>query len=340
MADRPLLPAAALRMQSRSLNLDELFPDLAGDSAAPADTSARPPIPPIRASLSADIDTLLLGGALWRHMHGEFRLQDGGCVIDTLYGSVYGGRVHLAGSIDSVAMDLAPYNIRIRADSLEIGDLLGRFGGAGRHLRGRSNLSAQLNGRGAGTQAVLQQLVLDGTVHLFDARLEKLDAALKIQQLLGLKLQDPIPIKSVLNRFQFQGGRARIDDFKFSTPQGTWVMGGTSGLDGTLDYALSGRLPPEVASHLSLPDSWLAALPAEWQGKVDPLDLLKDDQGAIDFFLKIGGTLRSPDVAVDWEKLTPLFKQRFEARLKQKLTDEAQKQLKEGLKGLFDKLKR
>jgi uncharacterized protein involved in outer membrane biogenesis len=339
MANQPLQPDASLGLTSNRLNLDELFPQLAGDSAAPADTSARPPLPPGRARLTAEVDTLVLGGALWRRVHGEFTLVDQNCVIDTLYGSVFGGRVHLAGRLDSVGQPQVPYAFNVQADSLELGEMLARFGSAGRHLRGRSRMEARLSGRGAAAEDLVSGLLVDGSVQLFDARLEHLDVALKIQELLGLKLQDPIPLKSVTNRFRFEGGRTRVDDFHFNTPQGAWTLGGSAGIDGSLDYALSGRMPPDLASRVVLPESWTAALPAEWRGRVDPLELLKDDSGAIDLFFTIRGTFRSPDVGVDWDKLQPLFKQRFESRVKQKLTEGAQKELKEGLKGLLDKLK-
>jgi hypothetical protein len=95
-----------------------------------------------------------------------------------------------------------------------------------------------------------------------------------------------------------------------------------------------------VAANIALPDSWFAALPADWRGRVDPSDLLKADDGSVELFFKVGGTLRSPDVAVDWDKLQPLIKARFEAQLKESVTDQVEKELKEGLQGLFDKLKR
>jgi hypothetical protein len=224
-------------------------------------------------------------------------------------------------------------------DSVEIGELLGRFGGLGRHLRGRSNLAAHVLGRGATPEQIAQQLVIDGSVNLFDNRLENLDLANKVQELLGLTLQNPLPVKSVSNRFRFENGRTRIDDFHFNTPQGAWTLGGSAGLDGSLDYALTGKLPPTLAARVKLPESWTQALPAQWRGRVNPLDLLKDDEGAIDLYFKVGGMFRKPEVAVDWDRLLPLFKQRFESRVKEKLTEDLQKELKEGLKGLFDKHK-
>ncbi len=340
MKQKTLSPRAAFRVHSRRLDLDALFPHLAGDSAAPADTSSRPPLPPGRAHLLVDADTLWLGGAVWRRVHAEFTLEGERCEIDTLHGLVYGGRLGLAGHIDSLSLPKPSYELHLEADSLEVGDLLGRFGAAGRHLRGRSQLSAHINGSGQTASDVIAALTVDGTVKLFDARLQELNVAGKIQELLGLKLQDPLPLKSVVNSFRVEHGRTRVDDFKFSTPQGAWILGGSAGLDGSLDYALAGRMPPELAAKVSLPDSWTQALPAEWRGRVDPLDLLKGDDGAIDLFFKIGGTFRQPDVAVDWDRLQPLFKQRFESRMKEELSDEAEKKLKEGLKGLFDKLKR
>lgn len=336
MAQQPLQPQATFHILSRGLDLDALFPQMAGDSAAPADTSSRPPLPSGRARLVIDADTMWLGGARWHYVHGEFTVEGDRCTIDTLYGRVYGGRFELDGLIDSLTGPVPSYEFQFVADSIEVGDLLGRFGSAGKFVRGESHLAANVAGSGQSPSEIVSALQANGTVKLYDAQLQHLNVAGTIQDLLGLKLQDPLPLKSVTNKFRFTDGRAQTDDFKFTTSQATWTLGGSAGLDGSLSYSLGARMSPEQAANVKLPDSWSKALPAEFLGKLEPADLLKDDSGAIDLFFKIGGPFTHPEVAVDWDKLQPMWKSRFESRLKQKLTSDAEKKLKEGLKGLLD----
>jgi AsmA protein len=336
--DRPE-PEARLEVRSSHVDLDALFPHLAGDSAAPADTGSRPPLPLGNTMLDVSADTMILGGATWTDMTGRLIWHQGSLSIDTLYGGVYGGTARLKGRIDSALSADAPYLFNVRIDSLALGQLLTRFGRVGNHLQGRGSLKAQIAGRGATPEEILQRLAIDGTAHLFDAQLVNLGAAARAQELLGLVPRDPVPLKSRWNSFRVQEGRTRLDDFQFKALDGAWVLAGSAGLDGTLDYALDGTLPPDVSSRLSLPDAWFSALPEAWRSQFDPVDLLKNDAGEAEFYLHIGGTLTRPNVSIDWARLQPVLTERFERRVKDRLTDEVESELKKGLQDLFNKLK-
>jgi hypothetical protein len=338
--DVTLEPAVSLTVRSRHLDLDGLFPQLAGDSAAPADTGSRPPLPLGNTVLNITADTMILGGATWTGMTGQFTWHQGTLLVDTLYGGVYGGRASLTGRIDSALSSDAPYMFDVRIDSLAVEQLLRRFGAAGKHLRGSGSFKAQVSGRGATPEEILERLAVDGTAWLFDARLVNLGAAAKAQELLGLPARDPVPLKSRWNSFRVEDGRTRMDDFQFKTSDGNWVLAGSAGLDGTLDYALDGTLTAEISKRLSLPDAWFAALPEAWRAQFDPVDLLKNDSGESEFFLRVGGTLNQPSVAIDWARLQPVLTARFDKRVKDRLSNEVESELKEGLQNLFDKLKR
>jgi len=321
------------------VDLDALFPQLAGDSAAPADTGSRPPLPLGNTVLEFAADTIILGGATWSDMTGRLTWDQGTLIIDTLYGGVYGGRTSLKGRIDSALNSDAPYAFHVRLDSLAIGELLTRFGRAGNHLQGRASLTAQIAGRGATPDEILRRLAISGTAHLFDAQLVNLGAAARAQELFGLSPRDPVPLKSRWNNFRVEEGRTRMDDFQFSALDGEWTLSGSVGLDGTLDYALDGTLPADISSRLKLPDEWFSALPEAWRSQFDPVDLLKNDAGEAEFFLLFGGTLTQPKVSIDWSRLQPVLTERFEKRVKDRLTDEFETEVKKGLQDLFNKLK-
>jgi hypothetical protein len=331
---------ARLDLKSPRLNLDALFPQLAGDSAAPTDTSSRPPLPLGHTVLNLRADTVIVGGATWTGMTAKLTWQGGTLTVDTLHGRVYGGRANLSGRVDSALNADAPYAFSVQIDSLDVGELLSRFGGAGKHLKGRGSLVADITGRGATPEEMLQRLAVDGTASLFDAELVNLGAAVRVQELLGQSPRDPLPLKSRWNSFRVEEGRTRMDDFKFNTLDGSWVLAGSAGLDGTLDYALDGTLSAAVSSTLSLPDTWFSALPETWRSQIDPVDLLKNDAGEAEFFLHVGGTLTQPSVSIDWSRLQPVLTKRFEKRVKDRLTEEAKTELKKGLQDLFNKLKR
>jgi hypothetical protein len=69
-------------------------------------------------------------------------------------------------------------------------------------------------------------------------------------------------------------------------PSGEWRLAGAIGFDGSLDYAVSTTLPPEVVASLGA-NSALAA------------GALADDQGRVLIDLRVSGTAKSPRVAWD-----------------------------------------
>jgi hypothetical protein len=117
-------------------------------------------------------------------------------------------------------------------------------------------------------------------------------------------------------------------------------MTGSSGLDGTLDYNLDGLLSAATSAQVRLPQSARNLFPAAWRDQIDPVELMKNDDGQLELYVHVGGTLQKPTVELDWRRLEPVIKRRLEKRVTDELKKQLDDELKKGLEGLFDRLKR
>ena len=329
---------AELDLRSSLLDLDALFPDLAGDSAAPSDTSTPPFVPATCAHVTLSADTLVAGGAMWRSVQGEAQISPDSLFIDRMQGRVYGGHAAISGAMELA--DPGGYRFHVRVDSVALGDALARFGRAARHLEGKGSLDAHITGYGFTWEQLLSGLVVDGGAILYDAQLVHLPAARAIHQLLGLEVADSMPLASRWSSFRVDRGRLTMDDFRFTTPDAQWIMAGSSGLDGTLDYNLDGLLSAATSAQVRLPQSARNVFPAAWRDQIDPVELMKNDDGQLELYVHVGGTLQKPTVELDWRRLEPVIKRRLEKRVTDELTKQLDDEIKKGLEGLFDRLKR
>jgi len=329
---------AELDLRSSFLDLDALFPDLAGDSAAPSDTSTPPFVPATYAHVSLSADTLVAGGATWRNVQGEAQINQDSLHIERMQGRVYGGRAAISGAMELA--DPGGYRFDVRVDSVALGDALARFGRAARYLEGRGSLEASIAGHGFTWEQLLSELVVDGGAILFDAQLVNLPAARATHQLLGLEIADPLPLASRWSSFRVDRGRLAMDDFQLTTPDAQWILAGSAGLDGTLDYNLDGLLSRAKSAQVRLPESARNLFPAAWRDRIDPVELMKNDDGELELYIHVGGTLQKPAVELDWRRMEPVIKQRLEKRVTDELKKQLDDELKKGLEGLFDRLKR
>jgi hypothetical protein len=142
----------------------------------------------------------------------------------------------------------------------------------------------------------------------------------KVNQSLASQLKLPdletIQFKDWGNDFTVQKGRLTLKDLTITASTGQYVVNGSQGLDGSLDYHLALYLPPGTAPKLNIPG---------FAGEA--VNLFKDQSGRLKLDFNIGGTTDNPKVQLD----TDPARKRAEELAKQKL-DEEKKKLGEQLK--------
>ena len=122
-----------------------------------------------------------------------------------------------------------------------------------------------------------------------------------------------------------------MKDLKISALDADYVVNGSQGLDGSLDYAMSLILPEKTVSKASVPG---------FAG--DAVNLFRNESGRVKLDFKVGGTTDNPAVALDTQpalrKAGELAKQKATEATK-KVGEQAKKKAGDLLKDIFKKKK-
>ena len=178
------------------------------------------------------------------------------------------------------------FAVKTQVDSLAADDILSAWTPVKGLIHGSLGSTLDLSGAGM-TPADLQHtitavglaLIADGTLGPGPA-LEAIARYTKIPALRQVRFKDGrLP-------FHIEQGRVVTDPVTLNGPTGEWRLIGSVGFDGTLDYAVSGTLPPEVVERLAAKSALAAGALADPQGR-----LLLD--------LRLTGKATAPEVSWD-----------------------------------------
>lgn len=198
----------------------------------------------------------------------------------------YGGAVRGSARFDFRDPAAPVYALKAKIDTVRAEQILAAW----TPLKGliKASLNTSLDLSGAGTQpdqiqrtltAIGAAAMANGTIGPGPA-LEAIAALVKMPELKEVRFSDlKLP-------FRIERGRMITNGAKLVGPYGEWNAAGSAGFDGTLDYAVSITLPPDVVQKLNAKSAQAAGA-------------LADDQGRMLLDLKVGGTATSP--RVEWD---------------------------------------
>ncbi len=178
------------------------------------------------------------------------------------------------------------FSVKGRADTVQVGQFLTAWSpGGGGMLSGAASTSFDLSGEGGRPEQIRSSLTALGLALLADGRLsgpvmEAIAATTRTPSLREVRFRDlRLP-------FRVERGRVVTDSVRFAVGSGDWLASGAVGFDGSLDYAVSATLPPEVAGRSGLAQALAAGL-------------LNDGRGRLLLDLHVGGSARAPRVSLD-----------------------------------------
>lgn len=247
-------------------------------------------------------------------VHARVVLEPGVLAVPEFSLRAYGGTALGHARFDLADPARPKFAVKTQVDSLEADDILSAWTPVKGLLHGSLGTTLDLSGAGA-TPADLQRtltavglaLVADGTLGPGPA-LEAVARYTKIPALRQVRFKDArLP-------FRIESGRVVTDPVTLKGPSGDWRLIGSVGFDGTLDYAVSGTLPPDVVEKLAAKSALAAGA-------------LADPEGRILLDLRVSGKAVAPQVAWDGsamrDRLAGKASQALEAQ-RAKLEAEAQ----------------
>jgi hypothetical protein len=166
-------------------------------------------------------------------------------------------------------------------------------------------------------------------VHIVQGKLAGLPLMEKVASFTNLENLKVVNFKDWTNTFSIQDGRVNVKDLKVDAGTSSFLVDGSQGLDGSLDYNLTVKLPADASSRLKL------------NGVADQLvQFLKDKDGRINLSFLVGGMTSDPALKLNTSTQEAMLKKAVDQKAneaKQKLQDDLKKKAEEGLKSLFKK---
>jgi uncharacterized protein involved in outer membrane biogenesis len=291
--------------------------------SGPVSGKAAFPLPAMDIDANAAIGTLTLEKFEFTNLKGSMHISKGIVTMQNLSLNAFGGSVVSTGSLDLNKPDRPLFDLSLNLNGVEAAALLSHFTSFGQRLSGALTTSTKLKGALNDTLGLVPDaLEGDGKVAVKNGTLK----GFKVNQSLASQLKLPdletIQFKDWGNDFTVQKGRLTIKDLTITASTGQYVINGSQGLDGSLDYHMALYLPPGTAPKLNIPG---------FAGEA--VNLFKDQSGRLKLDFNIGGTTDNPKVQLD----TDPAKKKAEDLAKQKLQETVKSKASDVLKKLFKK---
>ncbi len=178
------------------------------------------------------------------------------------------------------------YSVRTQVDSLEADAILSAWTPAKGLLHGRLGTTLALSGAGLAPEDLRRTITAVGLALVADGALGPGPVFEAVARYTRVPALQQVRFKDGRLPFRIERGRVVTDPVVLAGPHGEWRLIGSIGFDGSLDYAVSATLPPEVVERLGARSALAAGALADPQGR-----LLLD--------LKVAGTATSPRVSWD-----------------------------------------
>jgi len=324
-------PALNATLKSRQLRTADLMGSSEPASKEPGKAAPPPPLPDIDVDANVSIDKLIAEKFEFTNARGSVKIRNGVITLDNFSLNAFQGSVTTKGTLDMRPGADRAFNLDLNINAVEANALLPNFTSFGSHLFGRFSMTTKLQGTLNDTLGLdTRTLGGNGNVQVGQGRLVGYPMTSELASFTGISEFRELNFAGLANTFQIANGRLTMGDLKLSSQKTDFVLSGSQGLDGSLDYQLLVKLPQELTGKLKI-----GGLGGEL------LEYLKDKDGKLNLNFLVKGTATKPAFALDTKQIEAAAKQALEAKAKAELnkqTDAAKKKLEEELKKKQDEL--
>ncbi len=269
---------------------------------------------PMDLDVNATIGTLTLEKFEFTGVLGSLRISKGVVTMQNLTLNTFGGSVSTRGTLDLNRPDRPVFDLNLNLNALEASSLLSQFTSFGQRLSGAMSMNASMKGELNDTLGLVPAaLEGNGKVGVKNGSLKGFKVNQSLAGLLNLPELETMQFSDWENDFTVQNGRLVIKDLTITALDAQYVVNGSQGLDGTLDYRMALYLPESAGQKLNIPGFGGEAI-----------NLFKDQSGRLKLDFNVGGTTDDPKVQLD----TDSVRKRAEETLKDKVGDALKKLFK------------
>ncbi|MBI4549227.1 MAG: AsmA family protein [Ignavibacteriae bacterium] len=327
-------PSAFVTLTSKQLRTSDLTSDKKTSSEqAPNEkkgTQTSGWLPGFDLDANVSIDKLVTEKLTFTNARGTASISEGIINLKNFYVNAFQGTIQTRGTLDVRDLKKRPFDLELELTGVESNSLLLTFTSFGKFLFGKLSMSTKLQGDLNDTLGLNPQTLLgDGTVHIFDGKLLGLPLTAKLADALKINELREISFKDWKNTFSISNGRFNIKDLGIDAGTTDFLLDGSHGLDGSLDYGLTVKLPESLSGRIKLEGI-----------ATELLQFLKDTDGRVNLNFQVTGTSSDPVIKLDTRMQQELLKKALEQKGKEaqlKLEEALKKKAEEGLKKLLKK---
>lgn len=261
------------------------------------------------------VKRLLTRGHELQDVQGAVDLDRGRLTLRDVRGTMYGGRVGLAGVMDLADPAHGRLDLEVTLAGVQAQDLarrsvaMSRFARLGGLVTGLVDGQAQLRGALDDTFGLdLMTFTSKGQVELRQARLAGSPLQKKLAGLLAAPQLEAVAVQTWLQPFRIEDGKLHVDGLELSAAGVEVRAAGWQALDGTVALGVELTVPPPLAQGLR------ARLPA-------PVAAVLLDGGGGPLVVPVGlsGRWEDPQVQLDTESLVAAAADRGRAQVRQQV---------------------
>jgi uncharacterized protein involved in outer membrane biogenesis len=292
--------------------------------------ASAPLLPDIDIDADVSIAKLVTGKFEFDNAQGAVQIRDGVINLQNFSLNAFGGAITTRGKLALKPDKNHTFDFNLDIRNVQANALLSNFTSFGNHLFGGFSMNGSLAGALNDTLGLKPQtLGGGGSVEIKQGQLIGYPLTASLASYTGISQLKEISFNNWNDSFKIENGRLRFGELKIAARDADFVITGSQGLDGTLDYKMLLKLPPGLSSQLKI------------QGLgSDLLSFLKDKDGRVNLSFLVGGTAKDPKLSLDQKQIEDAAKKALEQKAREQLDKTQQdlmKKAEDELKKLFGK---
>jgi hypothetical protein len=332
------IPSASVTLTSKQLRTVDLMPDdkQATESGEKKKTLKKQGglLPGFDIDANVNIGKLMTEKFEFNNAHGSVFISNGIINLKNFSINAFQGNILTKGTLDVRDPKKRPFDLDLDIVGVESNSILPNFTSFGNNIFGKFSMNTKIKGDLNDTLGLnTKTLAGNGKVQIFDGKLLGFPLTSKLADFTNITELREVNFKNWTNAFSIADGRVNINDLKVNAGTTDFLVNGSHGLDGSMTYNLTAKLPGSVSDRLKL---------SGVGGQL--LQFFKDKDGRINLNFDVTGMTASPQLKLNTKAQEDMAKQALEQEKqklldkgKGKVEDELKKKVGEGLKKLFKK---
>jgi uncharacterized protein YhdP len=321
-------PVVTASLTSKQLRIADL-PQAKPKSGATQQQTSGPILPDMDITASLNVGKLITEKFQFDNVRGSVRIINGIVTLQNFSTNTFNGSLATKGTLDMNPQSRT-FDFNLNLNGMEANLALPKFTSFGNYLFGIFNLTGQMKGNLNDTLGLdTKTLEGEGKITINNGKLAGYPLASQLASFTGLSQFQQFNFSDWSSTFKISQGRMELPDLKIKAGNTDLLINGFQGLDGSVDYRLTVRLPQELTSQLKI--GGLGA---------DILNFMKDKDGKISLPLLVKGSVTKPSFSLDQQQIQKAAAQALQQTVHSKVDSTAndlKKRAQQELENLFKK---